>query len=166
MTVMTEVEKPIVPAKPLKPLGPSSKHFGSSIYATPNCNKSPTSQSEDDGGKQTGGGESGKGAKHSVIEISNVIDNSILNLKGSPTIVMASWLQLSDKVGLLHGMCINLTDTAIAPHVRFQFRDLLTRLELQARQLRAAGTRNITENTRLLSDVQNTIKDVINTVQR
>ncbi|XP_025990584.2 tyrosine-protein kinase Abl isoform X3 [Solenopsis invicta] len=161
-SVMLEMEKPIVPAKPLKPLGPSSKHFGSSIYATPNCNKL---QSDDDGGKQTGG-ESTKGAKHSVMEISNVIENSILNLKGSPTIVMASWLQLSDKVGLLHGMCVNLTDTAIAPHARFQFRDLLTRLELQARQLRAAGTRNITENTRLLCDVQNTIKDVINTVQR
>lgn len=164
----SEVEKPIVPAKPLKPLGPSSKHFGSSIYATPNCNKPPSSQSDDDSGsKQAGsGGESAKGVKHSVIEISNVIENSILNLKGSPTIVIASWLQLSDKVGLLHGMCVNLTDTAIAPHARFQFRDLLTRLELQARQLRAAGTRNITENTRLLSDVQNTIKDVINTVQR
>lgn len=161
-SITLEVEKPIVPAKPLKSLGPSSKHFGSSIYATPNCNKS---QSDDDGGKQSSG-ESTKGAKHSVIEISNVIENSILNLKGSPTIVMASWLQLSDKVGLLHGMCVNLTDTAIAPHARFQFRDLLTRLELQARQLRAAGTRNITENTRLLCDVQNTIKDVINTVQR
>ncbi|KAL0099895.1 hypothetical protein PUN28_019967 [Cardiocondyla obscurior] len=152
-----ETEKPIVPAKPLKPLGPSSKHFGSSIYATPNCNKS---QNDDD--KQTSG-ELTKGAKHSVMEISNVIENSILNLKGSPTIVMASWLQLSDKVGLLHGMCVNLTDTAIAPHARFQFRDLLTRLELQARQLRAAG---ITENTKLLCDVQNTIRDVINTVQR
>ncbi|KYN32529.1 Tyrosine-protein kinase Abl [Trachymyrmex septentrionalis] len=162
-SVTLEMEKPIVPAKPLKPLGPSSKHFGSSIYATPNCNKS--SQSDDDGSKQTSG-EMTKGAKHSVMEISNVIENSILNLKGSPTIVMASWLQLSDKVGLLHGMCVNLTDTAIAPHARFQFRDLLTRLELQARQLRAAGTRNITENTRLLCDVQNTIKDVINTVQR
>ncbi|XP_067203593.1 tyrosine-protein kinase Abl isoform X2 [Linepithema humile] len=161
----TEVEKPIVPAKPLKPLGPSSKHFGSSIYATPNCNK-PPSQSDDDGNKQTGGGGESKAAKHNVMEISNVIENSILNLKGSPTIVMASWLQLSDKVGLLHGMCVNLTDTAIAPHARFQFRDLLTRLELQARQLRAAGTRNIIENTRLLCDVQNTIKDVINTVQR
>ncbi|XP_020297627.1 tyrosine-protein kinase Abl isoform X2 [Pseudomyrmex gracilis] len=165
--VTSEIEKPIVPAKPLKPLGPSSKHFGSSIYATPNCNKS-LSQTDDDGSsKQTSsvGGDS-KGTKHSVIEISNVIENSISNLKGSPTIVMASWLQLSDKVGLLHGMCVNLTDTAIAPHARFQFRDLLTRLELQARQLRAAGTRNITENTRLLCDVQNTIKDVINTVQR
>ncbi|XP_011636664.1 tyrosine-protein kinase Abl isoform X4 [Pogonomyrmex barbatus] len=163
-SVTLEMEKPIVPAKPLKPLGSSSKHFGSSIYATPNCNKS-SSQNDDDSGKQTSG-ESTKGAKHSVMEISNVIENSILNLKGSPTIVMASWLQLSDKVGLLHGMCVNLTDTAIAPHARFQFRDLLTRLELQARQLRAAGTRNITENTRLLCDVQNTIKDVINTVQR
>ncbi|KAL2716355.1 tyrosine-protein kinase Abl isoform X1 [Vespula squamosa] len=159
----TDIEKPVVPAKPLKPLVSSTKHFGSSIYATPNCNKS-TSQTDEDANKQTA--ESKGAVKHSVIEISNVIENSILNLRGSPTIIMASWLQLSDKVGLLHGMCISLTDTAIAPHARFQFRDLLTRLELQARQLRAAGTRNIAENTRLLSEVQNTIKDVINTVQR
>lgn len=162
-TSSTDIEKPVVPAKPLKPLVSSTKHFGSSIYATPNCNKS-TSQTDEDANKQTA--ESKGAVKHSVIEISNVIENSILNLKGSPTIIMASWLQLSDKVGLLHGMCISLTDTAIAPHARFQFRDLLTRLELQARQLRAAGTRNIAENTRLLSEVQNTIKDVINTVQR
>ncbi|XP_066592352.1 tyrosine-protein kinase Abl isoform X2 [Prorops nasuta] len=158
----TDIEKPLVPAKPLKPLVTSGKHFTPSIYATPNCNKS-SSQTDEEANKQA---TESKGVKHSVMEISNVIENSIVNLKGSPTIVMASWLQLSDKVGLLHGMCINLTDTAIAPHARFQFRDLLSRLELQARQLRAAGTRNITENTRLLSDVQNTIKDVVNTVQR
>ncbi|XP_033221945.1 tyrosine-protein kinase Abl isoform X2 [Belonocnema kinseyi] len=158
--VTTEAEKPIVPAKPTKPLVPSGKHFASSIYATPNCNK--TSSQDDDLGKQ---GDT-KGAKNNVLEISNVIENSIVHLKSSPTIVIASWLQLSDKVGLLHGMCVNLTDTSIAPHAKFQFRDLLARLELQARQLRAAGTRNIAENTRLLSDVQNTIKDVINMVQR
>lgn len=158
--VPTEAEKPIVPAKPTKPLMPSGKHFASSIYATPNCNK--TSSQDDDLGKQS----DSKGAKNNVIEISNVIENSIVHLKSSPTIVIASWLQLSDKVGLLHGMCVNLTDTSIAPHAKFQFRDLLARLELQARQLRAAGTRNIAENTRLLSDVQNTIKDVINMVQR
>ena len=154
-----EAEKPIVPAKPTKPLISTGKHFASSIYATPNCNKTPQ---DDDLGKQS----DSKGAKNNVIEISTVIENSIVHLKSSPTIVIASWLQLSDKVGLLHGMCVNLTDITIAPHAKFQFRDLLSRLELQARQLRAAGTRNIAENTRLLSDVQNTIKDVINMVQR
>ncbi|XP_051170305.1 tyrosine-protein kinase Abl isoform X3 [Leptopilina boulardi] len=152
---INESEKPIVPAKPTKSLVTTNKP---SIYATPNCNKS---QDDDLGNKSDT-----KGAKNNVIEISNVIDNSIIHLKSSTTIVIASWLQLSDKVGLLHGMCVNLTDTSISPHAKFQFRDLLTRLELQARQLRAAGTRNIAENTRLLSDVQNTIKDVINMVQR
>lgn len=161
-TSSSDVEKPVVPAKPPKPLVSSSKHFGSSIYATPNCNKFSL-PSEEEMGKQS---NEGKGVKHNVMEISNAIETSILNLKGSPTIVMANWLQLSDKVGLLHGKCANLTDIIIAPHARFQFRDLLTRLELQARQLRAAGTRNVTENSRLLSEVQNTIKDVVNTVQR
>ncbi|XP_006612848.1 tyrosine-protein kinase Abl isoform X7 [Apis dorsata] len=156
-----EPEKPVVPAKPLKPLSSSTKHFGSSIYATPNCTKSQ--HAEDDLSKQN---TDSRTAKQIVLELSTLIENSVLNLKSSSTIVMTSWLQLSDKVGLLHGMCANLADSGIAPHARFQFRELLARLELQARQLRAAGTRNVTENTRLLTDLQNTIKDVVNTVQR
>ncbi|CAK9800294.1 Tyrosine-protein kinase Abl [Anthophora plagiata] len=133
-----EPEKPIVPAKPLKPLCSSTKHFGSSIYATPNCTKSQ--HTEDDLSKQN---TDSRTAKQIVLELSTLIESSVLNLKSSSTIVMTSWIQLSDK-----------------------FRELLARLELQARQLRAAGTRNVAENTRLLTDLQNTIKDVVNTVQR
>ncbi|KAK0082840.1 hypothetical protein PV325_009767 [Microctonus aethiopoides] len=168
-----ESEKPIVPAKPIKKLlgsggsGSSSsnnKYYSSSIYATPNCDKLQLHAIDDDAGKQDN-----KGTKHDVWELSKAIELSITNLKGTPTIVMASWLQLSDKVGLLHGLLLemNLTQIATAsPHTRFQFRDLLSRLEVEARQLKAAGTRNITENTRLLGDVQNTIKDVSNMIQR
>lgn len=160
-------DKPLVPAKPsaAKALGTSGKYFGSSIYATPNCDKHDDDNIGGGGGKQ----QETKGAKHDVLELSNAIEGSITNLKGTPVIVMASWLQLSDKVGLLHGLLqeVNSAEVAGAPsHARFQFRDLLSRLELQARQLRAAGTRNITENTRLLSDVHNTIKDVTNMIQR
>ncbi|XP_076244886.1 tyrosine-protein kinase Abl isoform X2 [Calliopsis andreniformis] len=156
-----EPEKPAVPAKPLKPLCSSTKHFCSSIYATPNCTKSQ--HTEDDLSKQN---TDSRTTKQAVLELSTLIESSILNLKSNTTIVMNSWLQLSDKVGLLHGMCTNLADSGIAPHARFQFRELLAKLELQARQLRAAGTRNVTENTRLLTDLQNTIKDVVNAVQR
>ncbi|XP_076379498.1 tyrosine-protein kinase Abl isoform X2 [Megalopta genalis] len=156
-----EPEKPVVPAKPLKPLCSSAKHFCSSIYATPNCTKSQ--HTEDDLSKQN---TDSRTAKQAVLELSTLIESSVLNLKSNSTIVMTSWLQLSDKVGLLHGMCTNLADSGIAPHARFQFRELLSRLELQARQLRAAGTRNVAENTRLLTDLQNTIKDVVNAVQR
>ncbi|XP_053994054.1 tyrosine-protein kinase Abl isoform X2 [Hylaeus volcanicus] len=156
-----EPEKPAVPAKPLKPLCSSTKHFCSSIYATPNCTKSQNT--EDDLSKQNADSRT---AKQAVLELSTLIESSVVNLKSNSTIVMTSWLQLSDKVGLLHGMCTNLADSGIAPHARFQFRELLARLELQARQLRAAGTRNVAENTRLLTDLQNTIKDVVNAVQR
>ncbi|XP_054005549.1 tyrosine-protein kinase Abl isoform X3 [Hylaeus anthracinus] len=156
-----EPEKPAIPAKPLKPLCSSTKHFCSSIYATPNCTKSQNT--EDDLSKQNADSRT---AKQAVLELSTLIESSVVNLKSNSTIVMTSWLQLSDKVGLLHGMCTNLADSGIAPHARFQFRELLARLELQARQLRAAGTRNVAENTRLLTDLQNTIKDVVNAVQR
>lgn len=173
-------EKPIVPAKPIKNISTNNKLFTSTIYATPICDKkiTPTTTTttttndydETILNKQQSNNSTVKIKKNDIIELSNAIDLTITNLKGNPTIVMTNWLQLSDKVGLLHGLLQNINNNdcgiGIPAHARFQYRDLTGRLELQGRQLRAAGTRNITENTRLLSDVQNTIKDVTNMVQR
>ena len=52
------------------------------------------------------------------------------------------------------------------PHTRFHLRELLTRLEVQARSLRSAGARNQADNTKTLTDLHNTLKDVVNAVQR
>ncbi|XP_034941630.1 tyrosine-protein kinase Abl isoform X2 [Chelonus insularis] len=160
-----EPEKPLVPVKPLatKTLGPTGKYFGSSIYATPNCDKSYDEDSNLHGKQET------KVTKHDVLELSNAIEVIITNLKGTPVIVMASWHQLSDRFGILHGRLQEIDSSEVAAttsHAKLQFRDLLSRLESQAGQLRAAGTRNITENTRLLSELHNTIKDVVNMIQR
>lgn len=130
-------EKPAVPTKPnVKPVAKAA-----AIYATP-------------------------GILASVMEIWQALETSLAMLRSSPSITSASWLQLSDKVGLFHSSCLGYADSVAPPHTRFHLRELLTRLEVQARSLRSAGARNQADNTKTLTDLHNTLKDVVNAVQR
>uniref|UniRef100_A0A1B6DYH9 Tyrosine-protein kinase n=1 Tax=Clastoptera arizonana TaxID=38151 RepID=A0A1B6DYH9_9HEMI len=130
-------EKPAVPTKPnVKPVPKAA-----AIYATP-------------------------GILSSVLEIWQALETSLVTLKTSPSVTSASWLQLSDKVGLFHASCLGYADSVAPPHARFHLRELLTRLDVQARTLRSAGARNQADNTKTLTDLHNTLKDVINAVQR
>jgi abelson tyrosine-protein kinase 1 len=169
-------EKPVVPTKPpvkaTKPILPMSKLPASSaaIYATPTLPKPPVvaretkSVAEEEGcaapASHVGGDE-----RESVLEISQALETSLTSLRSATTVSSGTWLQLSDKVGLFHSSCVGYADS-IVPHARFHFRELLTRLESQARQLRSAGARNSADNTQLCAEVQNTVRDVINAVQR
>lgn len=169
-------EKPVVPTKPpvkaTKPILPTSKLSACSaaIYATPTLPKPPVvvrdakSVAEEEGcaapASHVGGDE-----RESVLEISQALETSLTSLRSATTVSTGTWLQLSDKVGLFHSSCVGYADS-IVPHARFHFRELLTRLESQARQLRSAGARNSSDNTQLCAEVQNTVRDVINAVQR
>lgn len=156
-------DKPVVPTKPVvrpaKPTvpPPSTKPPLLAIYATP-----VTSQT--DSGTSSNG--NGKSEKDSILEISQALETSLTSLKSAQSVSTSSWLQLSDKVGLLHTSCMGYADSLGPPHARFHLRELLTRLEAQARQLRSAGARNSSENSRLCTEVHNTVKDVVNAVQR
>jgi abelson tyrosine-protein kinase 1 len=164
-------EKPLVPTKPVvKAVKPAVPGKGPSIYATPTPSTAPRTSppakrlspppvpSEKPPEKTTS-------AKESILEISQALETSLASLKSAKSVSTSSIIQLSDKVGLFHGSCISFSD-GIPPQGRFQFRELLTRLEQQARQLRSAGSRNSADNARLFLDVQNTIRDVVNAVQR
>lgn len=130
-------EKPVVPTKPnVKTIAKPA-----AIYATP-------------------------GVLSSVMEIWQALETSLNSLKSSSSVSSGSWLQLSDKVGLFHSSCLGYADSVAPPHTRFHLRELLTRLEAQARTLRSAGARNHTDNTKTLTELHNTLKDVINAVQR
>lgn len=130
-------EKPIVPTKPnVKTIAKPT-----AIYATP-------------------------GILSSVIEIWQALETSLNSLKSSSSISSSSWLQLSDKVGLFHSSCLGYADSVAPPHTRFHLRELLTRLEVQARSLRSAGARNHAQNTKTLTELHNTLKDIVNAVQR
>ncbi|KAK3929109.1 Tyrosine-protein kinase Abl [Frankliniella fusca] len=149
--------KPVVrPAKPTVP-PPSTKPPLLAIYATP-------VMPQNDSGPSSNG--TVKSERDSILEISQALETSLASLKTAPSVSTSSWLQLSDKVGLLHTSCMGYADSVGPPHARFHLRELLTRLEAQARQLRSAGARNSSENSRLCTEVHNTVKDVVNAVQR
>ncbi|KAJ8967787.1 hypothetical protein NQ317_005564 [Molorchus minor] len=168
-------DKPVIPIKPpvkaAKPI--ISRPAGSAIYATPNSNNSkppimakPTNvenKTPEEEPKLTMGDKSGK---DNILEISQAVESTLSSIKTNTAVSTATWLQLSDKIGLLHGSCMDYADNVVPAHTKFHFLELLTRLESQARQLRSAGSRNSSENTRCINEVNNTIKDVVNVVFR
>lgn len=173
-------EKPVVPVKPnvkaVKPvLTAAGNRLGPAIYATPIAPKPPVSLKptfndnnktpdvEDISNKQT---NNEKSSRDNILEISQALESSLSSIKASTTVTTSTWLQLSDKLGLLHTSCLGYADVMVPAHLKFHFRELLSRLENEALQLRSAGSRNVTDNTRLLADVTNTIKDVVNAVLR
>ncbi|XP_023030325.2 tyrosine-protein kinase Abl isoform X2 [Leptinotarsa decemlineata] len=170
-------EKPVIPLKPpvkaLKPI--MSRPAGSAIYATPmatNTNSKPPimtkptsveNKSSDEDSKLT---PSDKSGKDNILEISQTLEATLNSIKSNGAASPAIWLQISDKIGMLHGSCMDYADSVVPAHTKFHFRELLTRLESQARQLRSAGSRNSTENARCVNEVNNTIRDVVNVVFR
>lgn len=169
-------EKPAIPVKPplkiAKPLV-STKPTSSAIYATPipanastpkpaisakpNLDKTPEEEAKKDAAKNE---------KESIMEISQLLESTLNSIKSNSNVSSTTWRQLSDKIGILHTSCMDYTNNVVPAHNKFQFRELLTKLETQARQLRSAGSRNNAENTQYLYDVHNTIKDVVNAVFR
>ncbi|CAG9816080.1 unnamed protein product [Phaedon cochleariae] len=155
-------EKPLIPTKPpvkaLKPVGRAS-----AIYATPTNAKPPIMAKPSVEARTP---EELKGGKENILEISQALESTLNGIKSNAASSTSAWLQLSDKIGLLHGSCMDYADHVAPAHTKFHFRELLTRLEGQARQLRAAGSRNTSENARCISEVSNTVKDVVNVVFR
>lgn len=123
--------------KPAVPTKPSVKPKIPNIYATP-------------------------GIQTSVLEISQALESSIVMLKSATNVTSASWLQLSDKIGLFHTTCLDHAESVAPPHIRFHLRELLNKLEMLGGLLRSAGTRNMTENRKTLDELQNTLKDIVN----
>lgn len=130
-------EKPAVPTKPnVKPVAKAA-----AIYATP-------------------------GVLASVMEIWQALETSLATLRTAPTITSQNWLQLSDKVNMFHSSCLAYAESSAPPQTRFHLGELLTRLDTQMRQLRSASSRNHSDNLKTLQELQNTLKDIINAVQR
>lgn len=170
-------EKPIVPVKPVvkavKPILTTGKP-GPAIYATPVAPKPPilakptnldNNKLPEDNSENIKITNTEKTERDSILEISQALETSLNSIRSNPTVSTATWLQLSDKIGLLHGSCMGYADSVVPAHTKFHFRELLTRLETQGRQLRSAGSRNVTENARQLNEVTNTVKDVVNAVK-
>ncbi|XP_065171923.1 tyrosine-protein kinase Abl-like isoform X3 [Atheta coriaria] len=168
-------DKPLIPTKPPVKLKPIMRPASSAIYATPIAsanNKPPISakpinlesKTPEEDAKITNDGKTEN--KNNILQISRALESTLNSIKNNPTVTSTTWLQLSDKIGLLHTSCMDYADNVVPAHTKFQFRELLTKLETQARQMRTAGSRNSSENSRCVNDVINTIKDVENVVVR
>ena len=107
----------------------------------------------------------------SLIETSAVIENSITSLKSSPSGHQINQLvQLCDKIQLFKSSCQSHFNH-VPPQQRFRFRELLTKFENQSDQINLKASSNSNSPTtnnssKVLTDLQNTLRDLINVIQR
>ncbi|XP_017784883.1 PREDICTED: tyrosine-protein kinase Abl isoform X2 [Nicrophorus vespilloides] len=174
-------EKPVIPTKPsvkaVKPAIPT-RCASSAIYATPisnsggGPNKPPISmkpislECKPTEGDQRPPSNENKSSKENILEISQELESTLNSIKLNSTVPTTTWHQLSDKIEFFHRFCMDHADNVVPAHTKFQFRELLTRLETQAQQLRTAGSRNTSDNSKCINEVNNTIKDVVNVLNR
>lgn len=168
---LNSIKKPIIPTKPLKLV---------SIYATPVqvklnteshniCNNvSPTSSSVPTTTNNLSNNNATVNAHVSRETILDLIQLLECTLKIPINSISASqWLQLSEKLNILQNACVTFADKAtMAPHSKFQFRELVTRIENQSRSLRTAGTKNIQDNEKLVYEVGQSLKQISNALHR
>lgn len=161
-------KKPAVPLKPTKLV---------SIYATPIQVK----MSESTGSNATiapsiGNGTSTNNANNATPNTTQISREGILDLvqllEGSlklpiNSISASQWLQLSDKLNILQYSCVVFADKeTMPPHSKFHFRELVTRVESQSRCLRSAGSKNIQDNEKLVTEVGQSLKQISNALHR
>lgn len=132
--------KPIVPVKPVK----------LTIYATPQLQQQPLIES------------CAATSRESILEFVDSLESSLKTPVN--TISNSQWLLLSDKLKKLQNSCSVYADNEkMPPHSKFQFRDILTRFEIQSNNLRsAAACKNLQDNEKVLQEVGHLLKQISN----
>lgn len=164
-------KKPAVPLKPTKLV---------SIYATPiqvKLNESTGSTTTTTTAiPSIGNGTGTNNANNTSPNTTQISREGILDLvqllEGSlklpiNSISASQWLQLSDKLNILQYSCYVFADKeTMPPHSKFHFRELVTRVESQSRCLRSAGSKNIQDNEKLVTEVGQSLKQISNALHR
>lgn len=159
-------KKPIIPTKPLKLV---------SIYATPvqvklnadsniiNSTSSPNSSSLLP--TNNNANSDSQISRDTILHLIQLLECTLKIPISS--ITSSQWLQLSEKLNILQTSCVTFADNAtMAPHSKFQFRELATRVENQSRNLRSAGSKNIQDNEKLVYEVRQSLKQISNALCR
>lgn len=172
-------KKPAVPLKPSK---------FSSIYATPVQIQAPTptpaapttttSKSNDSNSsllseKSTASSSasapsSSSVSREGILELVTLLEGSLPKLPVH-SISASQWLQLSERLNSLQSSCVTFADNeTLPPHAKFQFRELVNRVETQSRSLRtAAGSKNnVQDNEKLVLEVGQSLKQISNALHR
>lgn len=153
-------KKPAVPIKPTKLV---------SIYATPIQVKLPPSMTTTtvtaDQTVATTTANAGQINRDGILELVSLLEGG---LKAPVNAISAAqWLQLSEKLNHLQTSCVAFADKeSMPPHSKFQFREVVTRVEGQSRCLRTAGNKNIQDNEKLVLEVGQSLKQISNALHR
>lgn len=103
--------------------------------------------------------------REGILELVSLLEGSLKIPVNS--ISASQWLQLSDKLNILQNSCVVFADKeTMPPHSKFHFRELVTRVETQSRNLRSAGTKNVQDNEKLVSEVGQSLKQISNALHR
>uniref|UniRef100_A0A0K8WCD5 Tyrosine-protein kinase Abl n=1 Tax=Bactrocera latifrons TaxID=174628 RepID=A0A0K8WCD5_BACLA len=154
----TTNNKPAVPLKPTK----------LTIYATPISQKIAASALDSTTNTPLGSAlqSSTQISRESILELVGLLETS-LHQHPVNSISASQWLQLSDKLNILQNNCVVFADNeTMPPHSKFHFRELVTRVETQSQSLRTAGSKNVQDNERLVSEVGQSLKQLTNALHR
>lgn len=149
-------KKPAVPAKPSK----------FTIYATPIQQAAPkVIENNNLSSAMTSTNSAAPASRENILELVQMVE---CNLKIPVNLISASqWLQLSDKLNVIQSSCVTYADNESMPlHSKFQFRELVTRVENQSNCLRSAGQKNVQDNEKLLVEVGQSLKQLSNALHR
>ncbi|XP_058121124.1 tyrosine-protein kinase Abl isoform X2 [Anopheles coustani] len=139
-----------------------SKSNDSSSSLVSDKSSSTVSSSTPGTGPPTGTTGSGRDG---ILELVQLLQASfkvpVASISGS------QWLALSDRLNSLQGSCVTFADNeSLPPHAKFHFRELVTRMENQARSLRSASNRNVQDNEKLVQEVGQSLKQISNALLR
>lgn len=149
-------KKPAVPTKPTKLV---------SIYATPIQVKLHSESTSPSSSTATTSNSTTQVSRETILDLIHLLEVALKTPINS--ISASQWLQLSDKLNILQASCVSYADKAsMAPHSKFQFRELVSRVENQSRSLRSAGSKNTKDNEKLIFDVGQSLKQISNALHR
>ncbi|EAA10487.4 AGAP004989-PB [Anopheles gambiae str. PEST] len=136
----------------------------SNIYAKSNDSSSIIQQS-DKPASTTGSATPAAGGRESILELVQLLQTSLKQPVGN--ISASQWLALSDRLNSLQSSCVTFADNeSLPPHAKFHFRELVTRVENQARSLRSASNKNVQDNEKLVQEVGQSLKQISNALHR
>lgn len=149
-------KKPAVPVKPSK----------FTIYATPIQQPMPkVIENNNLSSAMSSTNSAAPASRENILELVQMVE---CNLKIPVNLITATqWLQLSDKLNVIQSSCVTYADNESMPlHSKFQFRELVTRVENQSNCLRSAGQKNVQDNEKLLVEVGQSLKQLSNALHR
>lgn len=152
---------PPVAKKPAVPLKPSKL-----IYATPIQQQTPGPKViENNNHAMTSHHSTMPASRENILELMHMVECSLKIPVNN--ISATQWLQLSDKLNIIQTSCVSYADNESMPiHSKFQFKELVTRVENQSNCLRSAGQKNVQDNERLLIEVGQSLKQLSNALHR